>query len=39
VAEIQNQHQTLIFDVKHGLLQKVTNTDGSMNAVGDEIEM
>ncbi|KAJ7014121.1 hypothetical protein NC653_003670 [Populus alba x Populus x berolinensis] len=39
VAEIQNQHQTLTFDVKHGLLQKVTNTDGSMNAVGEEIGM
>eukprot|EP00258_Populus_trichocarpa_P013186 XP_002323809.2 alpha-mannosidase 2 [Populus trichocarpa] len=39
VAEIQNQHQTLTFDIKHGLLRKVTHKDGSINDVGEEIGM
>lgn len=39
LAEIRNQHQTLTFDVKHGLLQKITFKDGSHNAVGEEIGM
>jgi alpha-mannosidase II len=28
VDEIQNQHQTLNFDIKHGLLRKITQNDG-----------
>jgi len=28
VDEIQNQHQTLNFDIKHGLLRKITQKDG-----------
>ncbi|KGN59619.1 alpha-mannosidase 2 [Cucumis sativus] len=39
VAEIENQHQSLVFDVKHGLLQKVINKDGSQNFVNEEIAM
>ncbi|GAB4827460.1 Alpha-mannosidase 2x [Ancistrocladus abbreviatus] len=37
VAEIQNRHQTLTFDVKLGLLLNVSNTDGSQHIVGEEI--
>ena len=37
VIEIQNQHQTLTFDIKHGLWRKVTHKDGSINGVGEEI--
>lgn len=39
VVEIQNQHQTLTFDVKLGLLQKVMHKDGSWNFVGEEMGM
>ncbi|KAJ6860583.1 alpha-mannosidase 2-like [Populus alba x Populus x berolinensis] len=39
MAEIQNRHQTLTFDIKHGLLRKVTHKDGSINDVGEEIGM
>lgn len=39
VAQIRNRHQTLTFDVKHGLLQKVSYKDGSQNVVGEEIGM
>ena len=39
VAEIQNRHQTLTFDIEHGLLRKVTHKDGSINDVGEEIGM
>lgn len=38
-AEIQNRHQTLTFDVKLGLLQKITHKDDSQNVVGEEIGM
>ncbi|XWS30317.1 hypothetical protein CRYUN_Cryun24cG0106600 [Craigia yunnanensis] len=37
VAEVENQHQTLTFDVKHGLLQKVIRKTGSQNVVAEEI--
>ncbi|KAF8399347.1 hypothetical protein HHK36_015212 [Tetracentron sinense] len=39
MAEIRNQHQTLIFDVKLGLLQKISHNDGSQNVIGEEIGM
>ncbi|XP_041006189.1 alpha-mannosidase 2 [Juglans microcarpa x Juglans regia] len=39
VAEIQNWHQTLTFDVRHGLLQKIIFRNGSQNVVGEEIGM
>ncbi|KAK9272827.1 hypothetical protein L1049_003205 [Liquidambar formosana] len=39
VAEIWNRHQTLIFDVEHGLLQKISGKDGSQDVVGEEIGM
>lgn len=39
VADIQNKHQTLTFDVNHGLLQKISFKDGSQNFVGEEIGM
>lgn len=39
VAEIQNQHLTLTFDVKHGLLQRIRNRNGSVTVVGEEISM
>ncbi|XP_015879233.3 alpha-mannosidase 2 [Ziziphus jujuba] len=39
VIEIQNRHQTLTFDVRHGLLQKVTYENGSSYVVGEEIAM
>ncbi|OWM70701.1 alpha-mannosidase 2 [Punica granatum] len=38
-VRIQNKHQTLTFDVKHGLLQKVTQPEGSLNIIGEEINM
>lgn len=37
--EIANYRQTLTFDVKLGLLQKVTYGDGTQNVVGEEISM
>lgn len=39
VAEIRNQHQTLTFDVKHGLLQKISFRNGFQNVVGEEIRI
>lgn len=38
-VEIANQHLTLTFDVKLGLLQKVSYNDGTQNVVGEEIGM
>ncbi|KAK0590368.1 hypothetical protein LWI29_026028 [Acer saccharum] len=37
VAEIRNQHQTLTFDVRHGLLQKISRINGYQDVVGEEI--
>ncbi|XVF14171.1 hypothetical protein REPUB_Repub09cG0034300 [Reevesia pubescens] len=37
VVEIENPHQTLSFDVKHGLLQKVILKNGPQNVVAEEI--
>ncbi|KAJ8775008.1 hypothetical protein K2173_020012 [Erythroxylum novogranatense] len=39
VVEIQNALQTLTFDAKLGLLQKLSHKDGSNNHVGEEIGM
>ncbi|KAL5582461.1 hypothetical protein UlMin_014903 [Ulmus minor] len=39
VIEIKNRHQTLAFDVKTGLLQKIISKSGSNNVVGEEIAM
>ncbi|XP_021813864.1 alpha-mannosidase 2 [Prunus avium] len=39
VAEIQNRHQILTFNVNHGLLQKISYKNGSQNVVGEEIAM
>ncbi|KDP45423.1 hypothetical protein JCGZ_09672 [Jatropha curcas] len=39
VAEIHNQHQTLTFDVKLGLLQKISQNNGYENVVEEEIAM
>ncbi|KAH6755449.1 hypothetical protein C2S51_038934 [Perilla frutescens var. frutescens] len=39
IVEISNQHQTLSFSVSHGLLQKISHTDGHMNVVDEEISM
>lgn len=36
---IQNRHQTLTFDAKHGLLQKISHKDGLQIVVGEEIGM
>ncbi|GAV80833.1 Glyco_hydro_38 domain-containing protein/Glyco_hydro_38C domain-containing protein/Alpha-mann_mid domain-containing protein [Cephalotus follicularis] len=38
-AEIQNRHQTLTFDVKHGLLRKISHKNGSEMIVAEEIAM
>ncbi|OVA14340.1 Glycoside hydrolase family 38 [Macleaya cordata] len=38
-TEIRNQHQTLTFDIKHGLLQKIKQKDGTETVVGEEIGM
>ncbi|XP_022739187.1 alpha-mannosidase 2-like [Durio zibethinus] len=37
VVEIVNRHQTLTFDVKHGLLHRVTHKNGSQNVVAEEL--
>lgn len=39
VVEIENQHHKLTFDVKYGLLQKITSKNGSPNIVNEEIGM
>ncbi|PQP94261.1 alpha-mannosidase 2 [Prunus yedoensis var. nudiflora] len=39
VAEIQNRHQILTFNVNHGLLQKISYKNGSQIVVGEEIAM
>ncbi|XP_057972357.1 alpha-mannosidase 2 [Malania oleifera] len=39
VVEIRNQHQTLIFDGRLGLLQKIICKDGAQNIMGEEISM
>ncbi|KAK6928248.1 Glycoside hydrolase family 38, N-terminal domain [Dillenia turbinata] len=39
MAEIKNRHQSLIFDVNLGLLQKISHKDGSQDVVGEEIAM
>ncbi|KAJ1390465.1 Glycosyl hydrolase family 38, C-terminal [Sesbania bispinosa] len=39
VAEIENQHQKLTFDVRFGLLQKITLKNSSPNIVDEEIGM
>jgi alpha-mannosidase II len=36
VIEIKNQHQTLTFDVKSGLLEKIIRSDGTHNVVVNE---
>ncbi|XP_023529523.1 alpha-mannosidase 2-like [Cucurbita pepo subsp. pepo] len=36
VVEIQNQHHSLVFDIKHGLLHKISK-DGSRSVVNEEI--
>nr|GLL26638.1 alpha-mannosidase 2 [Ipomoea trifida] len=38
-ATIRNQHQTLTFSMKEGLLQRVSYTDGQHNVIGEEIAM
>lgn len=38
-TEIQNQHQALTFDVKRGLLQKISHKSSPENTVGEEIGM
>ncbi|XP_010424099.1 PREDICTED: alpha-mannosidase 2 [Camelina sativa] len=39
VTEIRNEHQTLVFDVKNGLLRKIVHRNGSETVVGEEIGM
>ncbi|KAH9741994.1 alpha-mannosidase 2 [Citrus sinensis] len=39
VADIRNRHQILSFDVRHGLLQKISHINGSQNVVEEEIDM
>ncbi|KAF5182395.1 Alpha-mannosidase [Thalictrum thalictroides] len=39
MAEIKNQHQTLSFDLRLGLLQKIKDNDGTVTVVGEEIGM
>ncbi|CAL0321770.1 unnamed protein product [Lupinus luteus] len=39
VAEIENQRQRLTFDVRYGLLQKITLKNSSPNIVNEEIGM
>ncbi|XP_008793783.2 alpha-mannosidase 2 [Phoenix dactylifera] len=36
-AEIHGLHHTLTFDLKHGLLQKISHRDGKQTVVGEEI--
>ncbi|KAL1538616.1 Alpha-mannosidase 2x [Salvia divinorum] len=38
-VEISNQHHTLSFNVSHGLLHKISHTDGRVNLVDEEIGM
>lgn len=38
-VEIGNWHQTLTFDVNHGLLQKIRGNDGPSTVFGEEISM
>ncbi|KAK4805009.1 hypothetical protein SAY86_004826 [Trapa natans] len=38
-VEIRNNHQVLTFDIRHGLLLKVTRPDGSVNMMDEEICM
>lgn len=38
-VEIKNKHQTLTFNVKLGLLKKISHNDGTHNVVGEEIGM
>ncbi|KAI4347652.1 hypothetical protein L6164_008444 [Bauhinia variegata] len=39
VAEIENRHQKLTFDVRHGLLQSISFKNGPQNVVNEEISM
>ncbi|KAG2333908.1 hypothetical protein Bca52824_005088 [Brassica carinata] len=39
VTEIRNEHQTLVFDVKNGLLQKIVHRNGPETVVREEIGM
>ncbi|KAF3535028.1 hypothetical protein F2Q69_00018832 [Brassica cretica] len=39
VTEIRNEHQTLVFDVKNGLLQKIVDRNGVETVVREEIGM
>ncbi|KAL5722349.1 mannosyl-oligosaccharide 1,3-1,6-alpha-mannosidase [Ranunculus cassubicifolius] len=39
VAEIKNQHQTLSFNLKFGLLHKITQKNGISTIVGEELGM
>ncbi|KAI4351523.1 hypothetical protein L6164_005887 [Bauhinia variegata] len=39
VAEIENRHQKLTFDVRHGLLQRISFKNGPQNVVNEEISM
>ncbi|CAI9777361.1 unnamed protein product [Fraxinus pennsylvanica] len=38
-VEIRNQHQTLTFRVNHGVLQKISHSDGHVYVVDEEIGM
>lgn len=38
-AEIHSTRHTLIFDVRHGLLQQIVNKDGKKTVLGEEIGM
>ncbi|GAA0139932.1 glycosidase [Lithospermum erythrorhizon] len=38
-VDIKNRHHTLTFNLKHGLLQKVSGTDSYQNDVIEEIDM
>ncbi|KAK6798720.1 hypothetical protein RDI58_006423 [Solanum bulbocastanum] len=38
-AAIQNEHLTLTFSTKFGLLQKVSHSDGRQNVIDEEIDM
>lgn len=39
MAEIKNQHQTVVFDLKRGLLHKINHEDGAVTAVEEELGM
>ncbi|XP_077217727.1 golgi alpha-mannosidase II [Tasmannia lanceolata] len=39
MADVKNQYHTLTFDVKLGMLQKISHRDGSQTVVGEELGM